>query len=70
MYIFNLICAISVLSPALKLKVDSLNAYAWQSKNFDVEYEDFPENQYLKNRPNVGIAFSGGGSLKMIHDHL
>lgn len=65
--LFNLIYAISFLSPVLKINVDSLDAYAWQSKNSDVDYEDFPENRYLKNRPNVGIAFSGGGSLRIIY---
>jgi hypothetical protein len=60
--LIKLICTIWVFSRSFKLSVDSLNAYAWQSRTVDVEFEDFPENEYLKNRPNVGVAFSGGGS--------
>jgi hypothetical protein len=59
--LFKLVYTIIFFSKA-KLNVDSLNAYAWQSKDVDVEFEDFPENKYLKNRPNVGVTFSGGGT--------
>jgi hypothetical protein len=56
------IFGITFFSTIFELTVNSLNAHAWQSKNADVEFEDYPENEYLQNRPNVAIGFSGGGS--------
>mmetsp|Transcript_13113 Transcript_13113/g.12707 ORF Transcript_13113/g.12707 Transcript_13113/m.12707 type:complete len:569 (-) Transcript_13113:163-1869(-) len=67
MYVWtSLIFGCTFLSTIFELTVDSLKAYAWQSKNDDVEFTHFPENQYIQSRPNVAIGFSGGGSRAFV----
>jgi hypothetical protein len=44
----------------LPLVVADLSAYFWQAKNTACpDYQDFPEDNYLKSRPSTAIGFTG-----------
>lgn len=58
MLVIKLLLVLAVVTKALA----DFSARAWQSAKEYPEPSDFPEIPLLKDRPNTGIAFTGGGS--------
>jgi predicted acylesterase/phospholipase RssA len=63
------LCLVVVICFVLLNESVSLNTRAWQTKNMaDLNPGSFeyPEKQYLTEKKNVGLAFTGGGSRSYI----